>query len=401
ARRAWEVLAAAQRRDPDRAAAVLTHPAAGPALVRLLVRLDRLRDGTAGAAAPRPSLSWFTALAAAAAVRSGLPERLRWTPDGPWVTLPSVGHAHVPGAGADGHGPVELEVGADGRTRLALPGAPGGPPPLTVPRDPHGAAGRWQGAHRLAALGPSAPLLLDTIDPPCFQRAVRAPDGMPEGEVRHWRHTARAAVDLLAADHAELHAELAAVPWVLVPLVDAVSGTVSGSNAETFGCLALSRPATATRFAVTLAHEAQHNKFAALLHLFDLFEPGGSELYYASWRPDPRPLLGLFHGAYAHLGVARFWNRQRESTPDRELRAAAEFQFTRWRAAAREATAQVLGSPRLTPLGHRFAEGMLTTLDALCRLPVAPEARRSASASARAHRSAWRERNGPVAALPA
>ncbi|MZD03712.1 HEXXH motif domain-containing protein, partial [Streptomyces sp. SID5785] len=106
ARRAWEVLAAAQRRDPDRAAAVLTHPAAGPALVRLLVRLDRLRDGTAGAAAPRPSLSWFTALAAAAAVRSGLPERLRWTPDGPWVTLPSVGHAHVPGAGADGHGPV-------------------------------------------------------------------------------------------------------------------------------------------------------------------------------------------------------------------------------------------------------------------------------------------------------
>ncbi|MFJ8826951.1 aKG-HExxH-type peptide beta-hydroxylase [Streptomyces sp. NPDC102467] len=62
-----------------------------------------------------------------------------------------------------------------------------------------------------------------------------------------------------------------------------------------------------------LAHEAQHNKFAALPHLFDLFEPGGTELYYTAWRPDPRPPFALFHGAYAHTGVAQFWNRRRET----------------------------------------------------------------------------------------
>ncbi|MFI7014783.1 hypothetical protein [Streptomyces sp. NPDC050164] len=34
----------------------------------------------------------------------------------------------------------------------------------------------------------------------------------------------------------------------------------------------------------------QHSKFAAALHLFDLFEPDGDERYYAPWRhrsPDP------------------------------------------------------------------------------------------------------------------
>jgi hypothetical protein len=33
----------------------------------------------------------------------------------------------------------------------------------------------------------------------------------------------------------------------------------------------------------------QHSKFAAALHLFDLFEPDGDERYYAPWRqPVPR-----------------------------------------------------------------------------------------------------------------
>jgi hypothetical protein len=52
-----------------------------------------------------------------------------------------------------------------------------------------------------------------------------------------------------------------------------------------------------TAVLLTLERESQHSKFAAVLHHFDLFEPGGEERYYAPWRPDPRPLIGLFHGA--------------------------------------------------------------------------------------------------------
>lgn len=142
---------------------------------------------------------------------------------------------------------------------------------------------------------------------------------------------------------------------------------------------------------MTMAHEMQHNKFAALLHLFDLFEAdgpeGGEELYYAPWRPDPRPLLGLFHGAYAHLGVARFWSRHAETEPDPALRAAAQTRFARWRSAAREATHVILASDRLTPLGDRFATHMLQTLDTLCRIPLPAPSLRRAQAAACAHRA--------------
>ncbi|GAA3853500.1 hypothetical protein GCM10023084_04680 [Streptomyces lacrimifluminis] len=149
---------------------------------------------------------------------------------------------------------------------------------------------------------------------------------------------------------------------------------------------------------MTLTHETQHNKLAALLHLFDLFEPGGPERFYAPpWRPAPRPLPGLFHGAYAHLGVARFWEHRRETEPDPALRATAHAQFARWRLAAHEATTVTLSSGRLTPLGQRFARQMPTTLDTLYRLPVPAPALHHAESAARAHRTEWRNRNGDVA----
>ncbi|MBO1330024.1 HEXXH motif-containing putative peptide modification protein [Streptomyces sp. VRA16 Mangrove soil] len=407
AQRAWELLATARARAPEAAAAVLTHPAAGPALVGLLVGLDRVRAG--GPAAARPEhrelpwprtvsgpadlpMSWFTALAAAVAVRAGLPGQVRWAAPGPWVTLPSLGRAHFHGA-RPGH-TVELTVGAEGHAGLTLTGGRPAQDPVVVPGERYGAHGRWQGAQVLAELAPGTPLLLDTIDPPCFPGAVGGPLALGTDELNRWQATARDAVRLLRAEHPLLHAELAAGPRVLVPLPGGGRGNVSGSSAETFGCVALSRPRSATGLAVTLAHELQHNKFAALLHLFDLFEPGGTELYYAAWRPDPRPLFGLFHGAYAHLGVAQFWSRRRQTARDPGARAAADVQFARWRSAAREATRSVLGSGRLTPLGRRFADGMLDTLDDLCRLPVPAEARRRASASARRHRSTWSGRYG-------
>jgi len=41
----------------------------------------------------------------------------------------------------------------------------------------------------------------------------------------------------------------------------------------------------------------------AVVELVDL--PGGKELFYAPWRDDPRPLLGLLHGIYAFTAVHR------------------------------------------------------------------------------------------------
>ncbi|POX48910.1 HEXXH motif domain-containing protein [Streptomyces sp. Ru71] len=386
ATRAWELLTSAARTAPDAAAAVLTHPTAGPALFEVLARLTHPRPGE------EPPMGRFTALAAAAAVRAGLPGRAALPMDGAWVALPSLGRARFPGAG-DGDR-AEVRTGPGGAARIVVRTADGAEDGVPVPPAPYRSRGRWHGAHLLTTLEGGARLLLDVVDRPSFPHAADRPDGIGPQEAGAWAAVAREACALLRADHPEVYEELAAGERLLVPLTRPGPGIVSGSSAETFGCLALSLPRTAAGFAVTVAHEMQHNKFAALLHLFDLFHPGGPERFYAPWRPDPRPLLGLFHGAYAHLGVARFWNRRRECEADPQGRFEAHVQFARWRLAAREATLVLLASDRLTPLGHRFAGRMLATLDALCHLPVPAAAVHRAESAARAHRDAWRDRHG-------
>ncbi|WEH39878.1 HEXXH motif-containing putative peptide modification protein [Streptomyces sp. AM 2-1-1] len=390
---AWELIAAADRAAPAAVAAVLTHPSAGPTLLDLLTRLLR------GPAGEEPPVHRLTALAAACAARAGVPGRTRWPVSGPWVTLPALGRARFPGARAGDT--AELRVGAGGRATLRVPGAPG-PGPLVVPAgDPYRTHDRWRGPVLLARLGPGAPLLLDTLDAPCFPNAPDRPRAVTEAQRRRWTSLAHDARALLRADHPEVWAELAAGPRLLVPLAGSGRGSVSGSSAETFGCVALSPPESAAGFAVTLAHEMQHTKLAALLHLFDFLEPGDGPLYYAPWRPDPRPLLGLVHGAYAHLGVARFWDRRRVTEPDPVLRADAHARFARWRTAARDAALLALGSGRLTPLGRRFGGHMLDTLEGLCALPVPPSAQRRAAAAAEAHRATWAGRTEQARRLPA
>ncbi|NEA61824.1 HEXXH motif domain-containing protein [Streptomyces sp. SID12488] len=403
AEHAWGLLGDATRSSPEAATAVLTHPSAGPTLFGLLAQLHS-PDGQLP-----PPVHWFTGLAVSAAVRAGLPTRAGLPLTGPWAVLPSLGRARFPGARPGDR--AEVRIDRTGRCRVTtagetvtVPGLPYTGGPLgSAPHGParadgfHGTTGRWFGAHLLATLDGGAPLLLDTLDPPCFPHSARHPDGISAAEARRWATPARGACRLLRADHPEAYAELAAGPHLLVPLTRPGHGNRSGSSAETFGCMALSPPTSATGLAVTLTHETQHNKLAALLHLFDLFEPGGPERFYAPWRPDPRPLPGLFHGAYAHLGVARFWERRRETEPDPALRATAHAQFARWRLASHEATTVTLSSGRLTPLGHRFAAHMLTTLDLLCSLPVPAPALHHAESAARAHRADWQNRNGDTA----
>ncbi|KOV99112.1 hypothetical protein ADK65_19450 [Streptomyces sp. NRRL B-1140] len=389
AARAWDLLATAHRTDPGAVRAVLSHPSAGTALTSLLARLDRAVEGGSGAACA-PPIHWFSALAAAAAVRAGVPGRVRWPMTTDQVFLPSLGGARFPGAGPGDL--AEVVVDAVGAARIGVAGRASPPGPVEVPPAPSGPSGRWRAAHPLVVSGTGAPLFLDDADPLRFPGVPEGPLGLTPGDLHRWEATAQGACRLLRDHHPGTYAELTAGPRTLVP-VDR-PGSFSGSSAEAFGAMALSRPRSARGLALSMAHEMQHGKFAAVLHLFDLFEADGEELYYAPWRPDPRPLLGLFHGAYAHLGVAEFWNRCRDVEQNPGELALAEAQFARWRTGAREATEVLLTSGRLTALGQHFAQTMLSTLDALCRLPVPAESRRRGMALAAEHRAQWVRRNG-------
>ncbi|GAA4982034.1 HEXXH motif-containing protein [Nonomuraea thailandensis] len=205
-----------------------------------------------------------------------------------------------------------------------------------------------------------------------------------------WQSRLREGADLLSAHHPAAAAEVFAAIKVLTPVKSRVGGHASASCRAAFGCVALSLPQDGTQAAETFVHETQHLKLNALMTMFTLVRPGAHGLFYAPWRPDPRPFLSLFHGAYAHLGIALFWRHEWQRTGS--LIAAAR--FARWREVTFVVTQQLLAAGGCTPLGRTFAEGMLRTLEGLREDKTPATARTWALGKARLHHSAWRKANG-------
>ena len=121
--------------------------------------------------------------------------------------------------------------------------------------------------------------------------------------------------------------------------------------------------------------------------------------YYAPWRDDPRPITGLLHGVYAHLGVSRFWRWQRHQE-DGAAAIRAHAEFARWRDAATIAAEVLLASGGLTEAGTDFVSGTLSTLRTWSGEDVPAAAMHLARSESQRHLSRWQQRHGPAAALP-
>jgi HEXXH motif-containing protein len=144
---------------------------------------------------------------------------------------------------------------------------------------------------------------------------------------------------------------------------------------------------------VTFAHELQHAKLSALMDLFPLVSGDPAGRHYAPWRPDPRPLIGLVHGVYAHLAIADFWRRELATDDDRPL---AEFEYARWRAAVHGTATRLAADAHLTDLGRHLIDGVLSKVDGW-REEVPPAAAAQARAAADQHRDRWVAAHGPIA----
>ena len=68
--------------------------------------------------------------------------------------------------------------------------------------------------------------------------------------------------------------------------------------------------------------------------------------------PGRRPVQGI----YAHLGIVRFWEAQRQVAADPDELLRAQVHFVRWGQALDLAIRTLLGTGCLTPEGVRFAE---------------------------------------------
>jgi uncharacterized protein len=374
ARSGYALLAAVQGNAPEAFDIVIRHPSVGAWALRAL---RAFRRGPARTAAEPAGLC---AVAAAAAVRAGLPAEIEVPAIGGAVVLPSLGAAV-----ADG-GTAVVRISADDAEVVSASQR------VRLPVDPHRDAAGWSALRRLRA--GSVEVLIDDLDPFRMPATTDVTPRLASFEVDGWDSAFQQAWSLLHQHHPAMAEEAAAAIRVIVPLAMPPRGQVSSSSAENFGTVALSLPADPRIFAVTLAHEVQHLKLCALLDIIPLTLPDDGRRFYAPWREDPRPVSGLLQGAYAHLGVSGFWRRQRHlDAGPAGLRAQTE--FARWRAAAAGVAGTLLASGRLTSAGLDFVQGMARTLRQWQDEPVPGDAQALARDEAEQHLARWRSAHGP------
>ncbi len=382
ARRAYDLLAAIQEQAPGDVDTVIRHPAVGAWAWRTL----RALHGGGAMVGAEPGR--FAALAAAAAIRSRTPCTLDVPVTDGAITLPSLGVATLPGRDSA----AVVRCAADGAAVFAAGGR------ILVPADPDESAPGWRPLPRIIAeeSGMTLRLLIDDLDPFRMPATANAAPRLTAEDVEWWRAALHGAWTLLVRYHPAAAEEIAAAIRVITPLTPPPDGQVGASSRETFGTVALSAPPDARSFALTLCHEVQHAKLAAVIDIIALTGPDDGRRWYAPWRDDPRPIGALLQGSYAFLGVSGFWRGQRRHE-DGAAAVLAHSEFVRWQAASQLAVASLLASAQLTPAGEQFVAGMARTLRSWEDEPVPPAARMIAQQNAERHLARWRLRNGDSA----
>jgi hypothetical protein len=159
------------------------------------------------------------------------------------------------------------------------------------------------------------------------------------------------------------------------------------SSRAAFGGVALSKKDSGAELAEVLVHELQHSKVNAVLDLVSLQDGESDRMFYAPWRSDPRPVLGVLHGIYAFASVVEFWHVERQSG------RAAEFAFVYRKLQVLEAVEQLRNAPELTGQGRGLVEAAGQRMAACDESDVAPEVRDLAIRLADDNRAIWQLRH--------
>lgn len=351
--RSWQLLERVEQHHPAVVRDVLDYPMtgawlatalaepAGPGLDRLLGRLD--------------------GLAVTAALRSGGPLDLTVrTPDGVLA---------LPGAGCLRTAADHVRISAGDRVVRFHPDGSRRPAPAVLTlvgrRGAGVLAGRGPGWSAVRPL-PYGSARLDAVDPhrvPAGAGTGGSPVGTPAGhaDTDHtaWATRWRGARDLLARTDPGRAAEVARTVRAVVPLVRHGPRHRGATLSAAPGAVLTSLPASAPEMAETLVHELHHSKLVTLHELVPLYGPGQDAVHQVGWRPDPRPLAGVLHGAYAHLALADLWRRAltADGVPGTWRDGAAQ-QFDAVHDQVGEALEILLGSHELTVDGREFVYHM-------------------------------------------
>ncbi len=384
-RAAFDILDEARRRDPAASDALVAFPWVGAWAATCAVRL---RDGAIDLA--ESEVSYVNGLAAVAALRTGIDVELPvWASARGRIPLSTLGAAHFDAAGG---AQATVQVAA-GRVRFMQAGRS-----IELPDDLQTEQPWWQPVRRLTAEvdGHQADIALDDLDP--YRASYRMPvaQRMSTAEFDEWKVRFAEAWELLVRHVPDRAAELAPSLRCLVPLsAENTAPGLSATSRIACGALALTLPPRATHLAATLVHEFQHSKLSTLLDALPLHDPASTQLYFAPWRRDPRPLGGLLQGAYAFLAVTEVWNWLRAIDTYAE---ACERYFAELRLQVDDALTTLEGASCLNPQGRAFVAGLRRSLMPLLWAPVSKGASDAAQAALASVRSGWLERNALVIA---
>jgi HEXXH motif-containing protein len=393
----YELVAAARQRSRTAVDAVLGYPQVGAWTARTL----RILSGSGAAEGEDllDDLGHFGAIAIAAALAAGeaFDLTLRVRSDGT-VMLPTLGLIRL----GTGPGWRRARAGPHAATLTIGPGPGPGPDAVAaaavaVPVRSTSGSALWRPLRRLASNldGCGLEVVVDDLDPYRDCHRLGASPRLSAAQLIRWQESLEVSWATLVRHHRQWARSLSTGLVSVVPLRPRMAAAgFSASSGDTCGSIALTEPAGGAALAACLVHEYQHSKLSALLDMVALHHGGAEDLCYAPWRPDPRPVGGLLHGAYAHLGLVDFWQVQRMvevGAPGR----LAHFEFARWLHAVRRALQTLGGSGRLTPAGRRFVAGMQRRVVELRRqpVPVPREPRLLARDALLDHWTTWRLHN--------
>ncbi|MEE1769617.1 HEXXH motif-containing putative peptide modification protein [Streptomyces sp. JV185] len=398
-RQDWALLETAERADRTAVRAVLLHPLAGPWAQRCLRGLSATGPGPE----LRSDLHHLSALAAAAAIRAGIPFTSRLTAHDGLLSLPTLGalrsrseeigitfhEGEVTMRQKEGESPVSVHAQPDGTTGSADP--------------------RWLPVFALPAVQSGiGPVPLDDIDPYRTDGSGLQPHGLSaathidDHERKAWAESWAGVAPLLAVGGEHRLTEAAVLLRCLVPLgpppgsgpTGESAAHCSGTRREAFGAVLSSKPATPAYFASTLVHELQHTKLSALSALVTLHHEDPEPRHFAPWRSDPRPFDGLLQGAYSHIALADYWQRFALAARRVTHRDLAWAEHARCREQVGAVLPVLAGSAALTREGRVLVNEMITLYHRLddCPPPTGHLAR--AEAYVATAKVIWQQRNG-------
>ncbi|MES9588755.1 HEXXH motif-containing putative peptide modification protein [Streptomyces sp. NPDC094045] len=406
-RQDWALLETAERADRGAVRTVLLHPLAGPWVQRCLRGLSGSATATGPGPGLRADLAHLSALAAAAAIRAGIPFTTRLTAHDGLLSLPTLGALRTASA-------TSTTVGIDFHDGELTMREDDSGPPLLAHTQPDGATGsadpRWLPVLALPAVpSGTGPVPLDDVDPYRTDGGGHQPHGLSaaphvdDHERKAWAESWNGVVPLLRIGGEHRLTEVAVLLRCLVPLgpppgsgpTGESAAHCSGTRREAFGAVLSSKPATPAYFASTLVHELQHTKLSALGALVPLHHEDPEPRHFAPWRSDPRPFDGLLQGAYSHIALADYWQRFALAARRVTHRDLAWAEHARCREQVGAVLPVLAGSAALTREGRVLVNEMITLYHRLddCPPPTGHLAR--AEAYVATTKVIWQQRNGP------